>query len=414
MKKFIEEHELEVLLLFISVIGITRWWIPSVRGFELMYGASQWALSYDHGILRRGLIGTLMKLWVPILSIEDVHRTAFIAYCFFLLVLLAVFYFLLRYKEKNGQLFRLILFFLAAPVTISLVARDLSRFDLFLTMLTLFSMILLSLKKCIWLIPVFIVLAMFIHESFLVLYTPTIAATLLFVYVWNNNKEKRILATLIVSILSVAAAFFILYQYGNPTLGCEEFSRLIQSRATFNITPLSMSECYFSINDHYHLASSSLYDAGSIANLVLALLMLTPVILVLLNLWMHAFRNCGDHRIVCRLLLLATLSGLMVVPIATDYGRWLSAVVFCNFFVIFFFISRDIIKIEELAEYTGSSFKPLFVIIIFTYLLFGPFHDWNPYPYRDNVLVSSLAISSVLLFDIVFSLRWRTLLKQKE
>jgi hypothetical protein len=413
MKKFIEEHELEVLLLFVTVVGITRWWMPSVRGFELMYGASQWALSYDHGLIRRGLVGTLMKLWVPIVSVEDIHRIAFLAYCFFLLVLLTVSYFLLRYKEKNGQLFRLILLFLSAPVTLSLVARDLSRFDLFLTLLTLLSMILLSLKKYIWLVPVFMVSAMFIHESFLVLYTPTIAAALFFVYIWNN-KEKQILTTLIVSVVSTAAAFFILYKYGNPSLGYEEFYRSIQSRAAFTITPLSMRECYFSISDHHHLASSSLYDAGSIANLVLALLMLSPVILVLLNLWVHAFRNCHDHRIACGLLLLATLSGLIVVPIATDYGRWLSAVIFCNFFVVFFLIHRDIIKMEELVEYAGGSFKILFVVIILTYLLFGPFHDWNPYPYRDNVLISSLSISSALAFDIVFSLRWRSLLKQKK
>jgi hypothetical protein len=51
----------------------------------------------------------------------------------------------------------------------------------------------------------------------------------------------------------------------------------------------------------------------------------------------------------------------------------------------------------------------LFVSIILTYLLFGPFHDWNPYPYKDNLIISSFFIISVLLFDVGFYIRWRPL-----
>jgi hypothetical protein len=408
MKKFIEEHELEVLLILITMLGISKWWIPNVRNFEKMYAASQWVLSYNHGLLRRGLVGTIMKVWIPIVTIENVHHTAFIAYCTFLVFLLAVFYALLLYKDKHGQLFRLILIFLACPATISMLARNLGRFDLFLTMIMFLSMTLLSLNGHVWLIPILMITAMFIHESFLILYAPTIVAAIIFVYLWNK-REKRILATLVFSVISVVAAFLVLYKYGTPTLGYEEFSRSIQSRAAFCVTPLSIHECYFSIKDHYALASSSLYDAGSIANLFLALLILSPVILILLNLWSHALRNCGVQNRACKLFFLATLSGLMVVPIATDYGRWLSAIIFCNFFAIFFFVSRGIIKIEELTEYTGDSFKLLFVSIILTYLLFGPFHDWNPYPYKDNLIISSFFIISVLLFDVGFYIRWRPL-----
>lgn len=410
MKKFIEEHELETLLLVITMLGISRWWIPSVIGFEKMYAASHWILSYDYGLIRRGLVGTIMKVWVPIVTIKDIHHTALIVYCIFLAFLMVSFYALLRYKDKSGQLFRLILLFLVCPATISLLARSLGRFDLFLTIIMFLSMTLLSLNKHVWLIPILTVTAMFIHEGFLILYAPTIMATMIFIYLWNK-REKKVLVTLVFSSISVLVAFIVLYKYGNPTLGYEEYLRFNQSRADFSITPLSMRESYFSIKDHYELASSSLFDAGSIANLILALMILSPVILVLLNLWTHVLRNCGAQHRVCRFIFLSTLSGLIGVPIATDYGRWLSAIIFCNFFAIFFFISRDIIKFEKLAEYSGDSFKLLFISIILTYLLFGPLYDWNPYPYRDNLLLSSFFIIVVLFFDVGFYLRWRFLYK---
>ncbi len=167
MRKFIEEHEREVLLIIITMLGVTKWWIPSVRGFEKLYAASHWVLSYDYGLIRRGLVGTIMKVWIPIVTIEDIHHTAFFAYCTFLIFLLVVFYILLRYKEKDGQLFRLILIFLANPATISLLALDLGRFDLFLIMITFLSMTLLFLNRQLWLIPIMMTIAMFIHEGFL-------------------------------------------------------------------------------------------------------------------------------------------------------------------------------------------------------------------------------------------------------
>jgi NADH:ubiquinone oxidoreductase subunit 4 (subunit M) len=99
----------------------------------------------------------------------------------------------------------------------------------------------------------------------------------------------------------------------------------------------------------------------------------------------------------------------MIMLVATDFGRWLSAVVFCNFFAIGFLLRRDVINVEELIEYSGGVSSLLFAGIFLTYLVFGPLHDWNPYPYQHDVISSSLAVVSVLTFDILFWLRWRSL-----
>lgn len=405
MRKFVEERELEVLLILITALAVTRSWVPSVTGFENIYPASQWALSYDYGLIRRGLLGTIVKMWMPIVSINSVHHTALAAYCVFLGLLLLIFYFLLKYKEHNGRLFRQILIFTAAPTTLSLYARDLGRFDIFLIMITLVSLVILTINKNVWLIPIVMIIGMFIHEGFLVLCAPTIVAAMIVVYFWNK-RDKKILVALVASVISVAGAFLVLYKFGYPTLRYEEFSRLIQSRATFRVTDLSMRECYYGIKEHTALTLPYLHDAGSLVNFFEALLILSPVIIILLNLWTYAFRNCTTHRWTCRLFFLATLSGLALLPIATDYGRWLSAMIFCNFFAIFFFISKDIIKAEELAEYSGGTFPFLFVLIVVTYVLFGPLHDWEPYPYQHNLIYSSLAMISVLIFDFGFIQRW--------
>ena len=249
---------------------------------------------------------------------------------------------------------------------------------------------------------------MFFHEGFLVLYAPTILAGILFVY-FLENREKRVLVTLVLSIITLVISFAVLMKFGNPPVGYEEFSRMIQARADFTITELSMRECFFSTRDHFNLASPYLTDAGAMANMCMALLILSPAIIILLNLWSHAFRSSGPHRKACFLFALATLSGLLLIPLATDYGRWFSAIIFCNFFAIFLLIGKGVIAVEELEEYSGGSFPYLFVLIVLTYLLFGPLHDWNPYPYMQNPIVSALSVGAVLLFDIGFCMRWRSL-----
>ena len=408
MRKFIEEYEREALLILITMLGVTRWWMPSVTGFWNMYGASYWAISYEHGLVRRGLIGTIVKIFLPVVTVGAVDHIALVFYCLFLALLLAILYVLLRHNDKDARLFRLALIFCAIPTTLAMFAHDLGRFDLFLTTTMVLCLVFLSLNKSIWLIPLLMTTAMFIHESFMILYAPTIGAAMMFVYV-REKKEKRMLATLVVSVVAVASAFAVLYKFGTPAMTYEQFFQFVQSRADFRITDLSMRECYFTLRDHVGVASSSLYDTGSIVNLFMALLILSPVILILCNLWTHALRNCGVHRRACQLFFLATLSGLIVIPIATDYGRWLSAIISCNFFAMFFLVKQGVIKTEELTEYSGDSFSLLFVLILLTYLLFGPFYDWNPYPYKDNVIYSSLSMIAVLLFDVGFLLRWKKL-----
>ena len=408
MKKFIVDHEQEVLLLLVTILGVTRWWLPPITGFPNLYPASHWVLSYDYGLVRRGLIGSIIKLWLPMVTVEQVYHIALVAYCTLLALLLVTFYALWRTSEKNGRLFRLFLFFAATPVTLSLFAHDLGRFDLFLTLITVLSLILLSLRRYVWMIPVLTVAAMFVHEGFLVLYAPTIVAAILFVHS-RDRRGNGLLVTAVVAAIGILGSFVVLYRFGYPTLGYEEFSRFIQSRADFHVTELSMRECYYGIKDHLHLTSPYLHDAGSIVNLFMAILMLSPAIIILLNLWTHALRNSGEQTAACKLFFLATLSGLLLLPVATDYGRWLSAIISCNFFAVFLLLSMRIIKVEELEEYSGGYFPILFITVVLTYLLFGPLHDWNPYPYSDNILYSSLSVVSVLLFDIGFCMRWRTL-----
>lgn len=390
-----------------AMLYVARWWTPVENGFAFAYPASHWVLSYEDGLIRRGLIGAIVKLWIPLVKIENVYHIAFTAYGTFLVLLLTTFYALLKSKDKEGRLFRVVLVFSATPATLSLLGRDLGRFDLFLIVILFLCLILLSIDRHTWMIPILMVTAMFIHESFLVLYTPMMLAAMIFMFVWGR-RGKKMLGMVVVSAIAVVGAFLILYNFGNPTLEYEEFSRSIQSRAGFTITELSMRECYFSIKDHYTLASSSLFNPGSIANLFAALIILSPAILILLNLWSHAFKNCGPQKRMCQLLFLSTLSGLMVIPIATDYGRWLSAVVFCNFFAIFFLVSRDVIKAEELVEYSGRG-RLLLAFISVVYLVFGPLHDWEPFPYQDNIIISALSIIAVLLFDIGFYRQWRSL-----
>jgi hypothetical protein len=324
------------------------------------------------------------------------------------MLLLVVFYRILQKRSWDQGVFRLILFFVVLPTTIAMSVRNLGRFDLFLVLIFFICMIVLTQKKYLWVLPLLMGKAMFIHEGFLVLFVPTLIIAMLLIYI-RDGKEPAVLAVMAASVVVVGGSFLLLYGSGNPQMEFEAFSASVQSRAAFQVTELSIRECYYSLADHIALAAPYLTDPGSMVNLLLALIMLSPAFIVLGTLWKHALRRCTSDKRVCQLLMLATWSGLILIPIATDYGRWLSAALFSNFFVIFFFIGRGILKEGDFDELKGDTFAVPYVIIVLAYLIFGPLNDWNPYPFQDSVLKSSVSLIAVLLFDVGYILRWRSL-----
>src|ERR1043166_2036100 len=198
MRKFLEEHEYEVLLILVAMLGVTRWWSPAEVGFDNIYAASHWTLSYEHGFLRRGLVGSIVQLWMPGVGIATVRNISLVAYCTLLVSLLPVIYNLLKHKDIDKRLFRLLLLLTVTPSTFSFLARFLGSYDLFLILITFCCMALLSVKKLLWLVPVLLGTAMLIHEGFLVMFAPTIMATMLFIYFFEG-RERRMLAAFVAS-----------------------------------------------------------------------------------------------------------------------------------------------------------------------------------------------------------------------
>jgi hypothetical protein len=407
MKEFLKAQEREILLILLTMLGVARWWMPRWTEMQNMYSASHWALSYDNGLVRRGLVGTLVKPWMPVVTLSGINLVAAVAYGGFVLLLAAVFYLLLRSKEREGRVTRLLLLFAACPATLSLLAHNIGRFDLFLAALTLVGVILIGDRRFVWLLAPLAVLAMFLHEGFLLLWAPTLLGMMLFLFA-RDRGDRRMLGALAVSACGVGGAFLALYRYGTPAVAYEEFVRLVQSRADFRVTELSLRECYFSTTDHIGLTLPYFTDPGAMINLAMALLVLSPVALVLGNVWRHALRSGAAPRWATIVLLLATLSGVALFPIATDFGRWLSAMTLCNFYAIFFLFRTGVVSADDLKELSHGSFPYLFMLLFLTYLLFGPLHDWMPYPYQDQPVVSALVTIAILLFDVGYVLHARS------
>jgi hypothetical protein len=251
------------------------------------------------------------------------------------------------------------------------------------------------------------VAAMFLHEGFMLLWAPTLVGLMLFL-VARDRGDRRALVALVLSVIGVGGAFVVLYRFGTPAVPYEEFVRMVQSRADFHVTELSLRECYFSATDHLGLTLPYFTDPGAMLNLLMALVVLSPVALVLGNIWIQAMRSGGPHRWATILLLASTLSGVALFPIATDFGRWLSAMTLCNFFAVFFLFRTGALSADDLPELSAGSFPYLFVLLFLTYLLFGPLHDWMPYPYQDQPWVSAASTAAILLFDVGYILHARS------
>jgi hypothetical protein len=406
MKKFLVEQELKVLSLLVMVAGVTVWWVPSLPGFDSLYSATQWLVSYRLGFVRRGLVGTILGNFFPQVGMNVIYHAGLAIYCVLVAVTLTIFYRLLRFKDKNSVLFRAMMLILATPATLSFLARWIGSFDQINLLVSVLCLVALSTERLLWSIPVMMAAAMLVHEGFLAMFAPTLLAAIVFKYL-AGGRERRFKILFICCFAAVWASFALLYAFDVPHRFPDLFAAL-QSRATFIVPEMAARELCFRLRDHFAFASSYFSEPAYIISLAASLVVLSPLLMIIARFWVRFLKRHGGDGRLFTLLPQATLTPFALTVFAIDVGRWISAFFLCNVLLFFFLVANDGVDVDELTEFSAPSISLPFLALIALYLFIGPFHTVYPYPFREDFVVSFVAVSSAILMDVSLYLRWRT------
>lgn len=375
----------ELSILLIATILIIRT-IPKVTSLNI-WVMTHWVLSYENGFISRGLVGTLVKFFHPVVTLDDLYRIITIVYGLFLFILIFSLFTIMKKENNNIYLYMLVLFFTVNPGTLTMYsnAPDFGRFDTFMIIITVICLVLLANNKFVWIITFLMGAAVFIHEAFILMYAPVILAAMLFIIFWEK-KNKSYITLFISSIVVLIVSFVINYLFGKPGLEYWRFVSIVQSGVEFPVhKEMIRMEYYYTIKDHFKFVLSNLSMHEFRINIIGTIIILFPTFFMFSYIWRHILLSYRKHKFLFILLILSTMTVFGLFIIGNDYGRWLSTFIFCNFMLIFFLIYKGIINTEELGKGIDRLIWSLYIIQMILYVIIGPMHEVSPFPFINDL-----------------------------
>lgn len=297
---------------------------------------------FHFGFIPRGLVATIR--YITLGPNTSFYRTFFFLYFFQILCIFGIFFTLyLLWKEsaENHYAKLLCLAIFCSETIRNAVNTDMAvYFDNLLILLFLICVLLLVKNKLLYLIPIFVSIAMLTHHGFGLFLFPALLTILAFCYLTSKSLYRsRLLCISIFSTVIVLTLFsyFHFFAHENIILSFSEACKYIATYTGHiipdNIDSLSTRDIlagsgYLFVNLKYILYNGKQTDFGiqehlgfSVQNSALLILFLIPIFyLCVLNtksISSHTKFDRFIHRAFPFILPLTLISYL-----ETDYGRW--------------------------------------------------------------------------------------------
>lgn len=397
MQKTIEKYKYEIMFAAVLLVYLI-YYIPVIDEVT-SWCITPYALSYRLGFISRGLIGSLIRLVVPNLTIKHIYIIILINILFLCGLTLFFMHKILvkAYDDsKNGILFLLGLF-LVNPGSIAFLFYwgNFGRFDMYLLMALIISSLLIIYDKCVWIVPLICAGAVLTHQAFVFQYFPAILVLLFysaFVLKRKYGKSIFIFTLFATCILFLYMQFFshINYTYEETMAIIDTTTDLPQSYIKDDM--MVKIEYFTSVFDTFGVFVKIPFWRNLLKSLTI-ILMLAPMIKIIADIWKCFVKK--HKSIICRLLPWFILAAEIPMFILTcDYGRDYSAMILSNFIVLFaLYTSGDEGVREGVKELTDKIGKnvPYYIFVIVLCATIGKFGaaDICDIGHRMYILVES-------------------------
>ncbi|MEO0946469.1 MAG: hypothetical protein AAFY06_16880 [Pseudomonadota bacterium] len=320
------------MLLALVILGSTAG-VLALNGVERTgtWTATHWLFSYEHGFVKRGLVGTLLSPVFDTITIQTV------TYLYLGFVVLAagmlgflIWRTLLRAATGPTALV-LACFLVTSPGALQQWLGDVGRFDVFgLILICLTFMVVRRAGATVGLVAVSIcaALAIFIHEGFLFWVAPMGLAF----WVWQHSPKRcnLVLATGALVCLVGLTAWVSGTSYSDR-FAFDDAKSELQERAEFTVNQRSLMIHYRSFAENISYSSERAWTSDRLLGQVLG-----AAYLVFMALWLFA----GNWRRTA-VLLVACVGALGLIPLGHDLARWF-AMIACNLlFALLLVVSSD-------------------------------------------------------------------------
>jgi len=297
----------------------------------------------------------------------------------------------------------LVVLYLASPASISFLfhPKNYGRFDAFLIIFTLLSLVIVNKAVLKWLLPLLCLVSMATHEVYLFTYMPIVAISLLHELSRSHFLKKNILLCTVFCVMIVSS--FLYFQFFTPHLGFNNAKEMVSYLSLKTDIPINTdmikSEYFSTISEHWNLYGmfSAEHWLLRLGKGIGCLILLSPLLGIFIFIWKEAIKITADKysRSILILCLVAPFATLPAFVLALDWGRWFAAIIITQFCLVFYFMyakNPEILTQLQRVEIYFKRHGYLYLFLIIYLLCLGGFS-----PETLNILDSVGAISKYFL-----------------
>lgn len=327
------------IMFSIILLANILYYLPTMREIS-SWTIMPYALSYRLGFISRGFIGSILRLAFPMLTYKEIYIYIFINILLLCALCVAMMHMILvrsMDEHRDGIIFLLFLF-LANPGAISFLFYwgNYGRFDMFLVMnLFITAMIIIS-GRGLLAIPVLASFAMLVHQGYTFQYYPAVLAMLF--YCGFVQKKKYAKASFGVTLVVPCILFLVLQFFAKINYTYEETLEMIDLTTDlpgvfFTQDMMIKIEYYTGVFKTFVVFVKEPFARNVIKTLPYFLFLL-PMIKIITDIW-KSFCKAHKSILVKFIPWFVLIAQLPLYVLTCDYGRDYSALVICNFVMIF-------------------------------------------------------------------------------
>ena len=378
-----------------------------------------YALNYTYGFASRFLIGSLLNLIVPYLTMHFLFY--FILSSTLLLCFLLALYLgscirsnlvklgtdrkqvrkspceNMRIENIDIALKTLIILYLASPASPAtwFPANNFGRLDIYLYIFSLLSLFCIKNEKYKCLIPVFTLMSVATHQVFVFTFFPLILGAILY-YIYHNKFNQRAIFFSLLTLL-ITCVGFIYFQFFSQINfdNVDEFVRIIQQGANIPISIGMIIYEYFTTDVAYRVPFIIQYIAPD--GLITIVLML-PLHIILIRIFLQAKKHSNDKVLKAGITLLIIFLPVCTLPafvLHPDWGRWFAAFYTVQVLMIFHMVKSSCTPFIMAAEEFGKWIRKNWFITVFLVLYLSSLDKFNYYRLDKSLRILHLIMSII-------------------
>lgn len=371
-KEILKNNYIEVafiLLLLVNLVKIIppyEWMSDFWRSYILNY----YVLSYQSAgcFVSRGFVGSVLQLFLSSINTRTLYACLWGIY--FLTYSILGIYIIKKIKLVNESYVAIVGMILFCPAIMN-YANDFGRPDIFLIWLVIISMLLIYKGKLLFLVPLLSIVGMLIHEGYIVFFIPSIV--MYFLYKFCREKRINYIVYAVLTAFASLVTFYLVFKYGKESVN--DVNLLFNKMQERIDTPLNPNMTSFEFGDMKQTLSTVSFDELSQYKTWIGLLFYILLFFPIYQLYFKIFNNFIKNKqyfVLVRLLYtIAPFSGLLMILVGVDYGRWISMVITTLIINGLFYLKEIQYDVENLTIRRSV----WYVFWICIYLVIGPMGD---------------------------------------